>query len=767
MLLNRSNGKERWRVRPDGPDKVTGKLAYLTDRTAPGMLIGRVLRSRYPHARILAIRTDKAKQLPGVHAVLTHMDVPGLNGYGIAIQDQPVLCWDRVRYVGDAVACVAAETAQQAEQALALIEVDYEELPIMDSPSKAMAADAVKLHAKGNILHQTDFARGNIEEGFAGCVHIVEETYISPRQMHAYMETEGGLFVPEADGRLTVHSPTQHGFMDRLQLSRITAMPETAIRILSSPIGGSFGGKDELNVQPYGALLALKTNRPVKIHNSRQESVRAGLKRHPMTITMKTGIDGNGSILAHQVSITADTGPYATLGAEVLHFATEHVIGPYRYGTLDVQSVSVYTNNGMSGEFRGFGGNQAIFALEGQMDRLAETCGMEPWAFRLHNMRRKDDPGPFGHPIAPTDGARQVWEAVAASPLWQEKQQSKPSAPAQPWLHTGIGAAFIMHGAGLGAGIPDPAGGRLVLARDGVIEAQFGYEECGQGLLASLELMLLEQFGFAPSDLRLVIGDTDAVPDSGSTTASRATTMMWKSLQQLKPPFINGLLGAAAELLALPEERLSVGAGGIWSKGEAGEGNDSGELLLCYKALADGAGREIRAETKFAFPATTYPRTGAHYLYTFAAVVAKVEVNTLTGRVHVLEQYHAVAAGPVINPQGYLGQIEGGSIMALGYTLTEEALMEEGRYMTGNLDSYFIPTIKDANGMVHVEAIEELPEGDDYGPRGVGEIGSVGVAPAILAAVHDATGRRLNKLPIDPLELLNRPTFSVKAVRDL
>ncbi|SDX78708.1 xanthine dehydrogenase subunit D [Paenibacillus sp. CF384] len=766
MLLNRSSGKERWRVRPDGPDKVTGKLAYLTDRTTPGMLFGRVLRSPYPHARILAIRTERAKQLPGVHAVLTHADIPGLNGYGIAIQDQPVLCWDRVRYVGDTVACVAAESALLAEQALALIEVDYEELPIMDSPSKAMAADAVKLHPKGNILHQTEFARGDIGEGFANCVHIVEETYISPRQMHTYMETEGGLFVPEADGRLTVHSPTQHGFMDRLQLSRITALPETAIRILSSPIGGSFGGKDELNVQPYGALLALKTNRPIKIHNSRQESVRAGLKRHPMTITMKTGMDGNGTILAHQVLITADTGPYATLGAEVLHFATEHVIGPYRYGTLDVQSVSVYTNNGMSGEFRGFGGNQAIFALEGQMDRLAEACGMEPWAFRLLNMRKPDDPGPFGHPIAPTDGARQVWDATAASPLWQEKQQVQRFTSSEPWLHTGIGAAFIMHGAGLGAGIPDPAGGRLVLAGDGVIEAHFGYEECGQGLLASLELMLIEQFGFASTDLRLIIGDTDAVPDSGSTTASRATTMMWKSLQKLRSPFISGLLGAAAELLSLPEEGLRVGEGGIWRKGEASEG--SGILLLSYKALADGAaGRDIRAETKFAFPTTTFPRSGAHYLYTFAAVVVKVEVNTLTGRVHVLEQYHAVAAGPVVNPQGYLGQIEGGSIMALGYALTEEALMHEGRYLTTNLDNYFIPTIKDANGTVHVEAIEELPEGDDYGPRGVGEIGSVGVAPAILAAVHDATGKRLNKLPIDPLELLERPTFMAKAVMDL
>ncbi|MBM7563304.1 molybdopterin cofactor-binding domain-containing protein [Paenibacillus sacheonensis] len=820
MLLNRQSSGERWRARPDGPGKVTGALAYLTDRTAPDMLIGRVLRSPHPHAAILAIHAEKARALPGVHAVLTYRDVPGLNGYGIAVQDQPVLCVDRVRYVGDAVAAVAADTDAIADQALSLIEVEYRLLPIVESPAAALADGAPLLHGDGNILHRTDYKRGDVDVAFASCTHIVEEVYDSPRQMHTYMETEGGLFVPEKDGRLTVHSPTQHGFMDRLQLSRITGMPEERIRILSSPIGGSFGGKDELNVQPYGALLALKTNRPVKIHNSRKESVRAGLKRHPMVIAMKTGIDANGAILAHQVKITADTGPYATLGAEVLNFATEHALGPYRYGSVEVDSVSVYTNNGMSGEFRGFGGNQAIFALEGQMDRLADACGMDPWDFRLRNMRESDAPGPFGQPIAPTNGAKQAWDALEASSLWQERRQNESAATVlrsessggmkAPWLKTGIGAAFIMHGSGLGVGIPDPGGGRIKLAPDGKIEVQFGYEECGQGLLASLELMLIEQFGFAPEDLRLVIGDTDVVPNSGSTTASRATTMMWKSLQRLRPGFQKELLAAAAALLGLPEELLRLGRGGIWNSRAIGEnrGNrgreadveyadlaaaagdmagidisgiaDTGSgnaackhgadvdvtedteerLLLTYRALAGKTPRPIVAETSFAFPASPFPRTGAHYLYTFAAVAVKAEVNTLTGRVRVLEQYHAVAAGPVVNPQGYLGQIEGGSIMALGYALTEEALMQQGQYATSNLDTYLIPTIADAAGEMAIEPIEELPEGDNYGPRGIGEIGSVGLAPAILAAVHDATGKRLNRLPIDPLQLAERPAFT-------
>ncbi|SFE19116.1 xanthine dehydrogenase, molybdenum binding subunit apoprotein [Paenibacillus algorifonticola] len=753
MLLNRETSGKRWRIRPDGLGKVTGSLAYLTDMSASGMLYGRVLRSPHPHALILSICTEKAKQLEGVHAVLTHLDVPGLNRYGIAHQDQPVFCENKVRYVGDAVAAVAAETAELAEYALSLIEVDYELLPIVDDAELALSQDAPLLHPQGNVLHRSQFSRGQLDSGFAACSHIVEDTYFTPRQMHTYMETEGGLFVPEEDGRLTVYSPTQHGFMDRLQLSRIAAMKQERIRIVSSPIGGSFGGKDELNVQPYGALLALKTNCPVKLHHSRWESVRAGLKRHPMKIAMKTGTDASGRLLAHQVRIIADTGAYATLGAEVLNFTVEHVLGPYRYEHVEVDGYSVYTNNGMSGEFRGFGGNQAIFALEGQLDRLAEKLGMDPWELRRLNMRMPDDSGPFGQPVVVTEGAMQVWNAAEASGLWRERSMPDGDQEREPWIKVGIGSAFTMHGGGLGVGIPDPAGGRLSLAADGCIEAIFGYEEFGQGLLATLELMLIEQFGLAESDIRMIIGDTDLVPDSGSTTASRATSMMWKTLQNLKAPFTSQLLERAAVLLGKAADMLVMGAGGIYET--AGR-----SLLLTYKELAEVEGEPISCSTAFQFPTSDTARTGAHFLYTYAAVVVKVEINQLTGRVKVLDQYHAVAAGPVMNPQGFLGQIEGGSSMALGFTVTEDAVMQQGQYMTKNLDTYLVPTIAEHRGTVTVEPIEHLPQGDSYGPRGIGEVGSVTLAPAIAAAIYKAVGIRVTKLPIEPELLQNDCAFA-------
>ncbi|MFS0868959.1 molybdopterin cofactor-binding domain-containing protein [Paenibacillus xylanilyticus] len=791
MLLNREHSGKRWHLRPDGVPKVTGQLQYLTDMTLPDMIHGRVLRSTYPHARILSIDTTEAEAMEGVFAVLTSKDVPGLNRFGIATPDQPVFCEDVVRYVGDAIAAVAADSPERAALALDAIHVEYEELTPLDSTEAALAPGAPELHAHGpgNVLHRTEIKRGDAEKAFAACEHIVTETYYTPRQMHAYMETEGGLFVPD-EGRLNVYAATQHGYKDRMQLARIIGCPEENIRVVSSPIGGSFGGKDELNVQPYGALLALKSGRPVKMHNSRKESVRAGLKRHPMKIEMQTGISREGILQAHRVRITADTGAYATLGAPVLNFCTEHCLGPYSIPNVDVEGVSVYTNNGLSGEFRGFGGNQAIFAVEGQMDRLAEIMNMDPWEFRRRNMRVKTDLGPLNQRILVTDGLSQVWEAMDRSKLWQKHQHPPADHSRPPWIKRGVGAALAMHGAGLGYGIPDPAGGRLSLNAEGKIEAAFSYEEFGQGLIATLEIMLCDLFQCSTTDLSIIIGDTDRVPHSGSSTASRSTTMAWMALQRLQTPFRSRVLSVASALSGIPVEELVTGAGGVWRKGtfpedatdiksmlHSGRGGGQEEqpdaaaetlepsedptvtsgLVIPYAELVkQGEVEEWIFDTHFDYPTTPDNVVGGHYLYTYAAVAAEVEVNTLTGEAKLLDTRHVVAAGPVINPMGFIGQIEGGSVMALGFTLTEDAVMQDSRYLTTNLDTYLIPTIRDIHTNLEVEAIEDLPEGDPFGPRGIGEIGSVALAPAITAAIHQAAGVWVNRLPV-PREQLVKP----------
>lgn len=750
MRLDRNSSGDKWRVRPDGGEKVTGTLKYLTDLRFPDMLYGKILRTAYPHARILSIDTSTALAYPGVMAVLTWEDVPGLNRFGISFPDQPVFCEDLVRYEGDAIAALAAVSKEVAEAAVKLIRVEYEVLPILDSPHKAMAPSAPRLHPNGNLLHQTHVKRGDAEEAFAQCTVVVEETYVTPRQMHTYMETEGGVFVPQGERGLTVYCATQHGYKDRMQLARILSIPESHIRVVSSPIGGSFGGKDELNVQPYGALLALRCGKPVKMHNSRMESVKAGLKRHPMEIKMKTGIDENGKLLAHQVSILSDTGAYATLGGPVLNFATEHAIGPYRIPHVEIAGKAVYTNNGVSGEFRGFGGNQVIFALEGQLDRLAEAIEMDPWELRKRNMRDERDPGPLGQRIVPTDGARQVWEAVLKSPLWAKRGAVQKGK--EPWIRRGIGASLAMHGSGLGFGIPDPAGGRISLNREGKIEVAFGHEEFGQGLLSTLQILLQDHFRCDSDDLHIVLGDTDRVPASGSSTASRTTSMVWHALNRLKPPFLQALLARASKLSGMPTERLFTGTGGIWYRKE-GEPEQT-ERIFTYRQLAEMGTEGLMFQTQFHFPVTPDAVMGAHFLYTYLAVVTEVEVDLLTGRVKVLDIDQAVAAGPVVNPMGYLGQIEGGNVMALGFTLTEDALMEEGRYLTKNLDTYLIPTIHDVPEQIRVEALEELPVEDVYGPRGVGEVGTVALAPAVVSAIYHATGKWVSKLPVSPEQLV-------------
>ncbi|ARK28933.1 xanthine dehydrogenase subunit D [Halalkalibacter krulwichiae] len=748
MWLNQKSSGDRWKVRPDGEEKVTGKLRYLTDMTCPNMVYGRVLRSGIPHAKILSISIEKAKLLSGVLAVITYKDIPGLNGFGISTPDQPVFVDHLVRYEGDAVAAVAAVSDEIAEEALSLIEVEYEQLSVIDTTEKALAENATKLHPQGNILHETEFSKGDVDLAFAECNAVIEETYLTPRQMHTYLETEGGLFVPEEDGRLSVYAPTQHGYKDRMQLSRILAMDEDQIRIISSPIGGSFGGKDELNVQPYGALLSIYCNRPVKMHYSRWESVVAGLKRHPMRITMKTGVNAQGRLLAHKVEIVSDTGAYSTLGGAVLNFATEHAVGPYMISNVEIKGKAVYTNNGVSGEFRGFGGNQVIFALEGQMDRLAERLHLDPWQFRKMNLRSKDDLGPLGQRIVPTKGPNQVCEAIQSSSLWRKRE--KLNVEGKPWIKKGVGAAVAMHGSGLGYGLPDHAGGTIRLNSAGKIEVAFGHEEFGQGLISTLEILLINHFECRREDVSIVIGDTDLVPPSGSSTASRTTNMVWQALNQLKKPFLEAMFNKIYELTGLEKSNLTTGQGGIWLKQQKKE-----ILAMTYKELAE-KGDCFECTTSFHYPVTPDPIIGAHYLYTSTAVIVEVEVNRLTGMVKVNQIDHTVAAGPVVNPMGYLGQIEGGGVMALGFTLTEDALIHEGKYVTKNLDTYLIPTIFDVPEQHRVSAIEELPEGDSFGPRGVGEVGSVALAPAIVAAIRDATGVWVNELPIKPEQLMRR-----------
>ena len=743
IVVARSGVGARWHKRPDGAPKIAGRLEYLTDRREPGMLVGRILRAGVPHARIVSIDTRAAEALPGVAAVVTHRDIAGSNTFGIVVQDQPALCFDKVRYVGDAVAAVAAVDARTAERALALIKVEYEPLPVVSDPEQALAAGAERVHASGNLQCRFDFARGDAAAAFADAAHIVEAVYETPRQMHGFMETEGGYAFVAADGTLNVCAGGQYGRRDRFQLSRILGIPEEQIRVVTSPTGGAFGGKDELTVQPALALLARKTGRVVRLHLDRAESVVAGTKRNPMRIHMRTACDAEGGLLAQHVDVVADAGAYASLGPGVLETALEHACGPYVVPNVLSSGRLAYTNNGVCGAFRGFGANQMAFAVECQMDRLAEASGIDIVEIRRRNLRKPGTRGYLGQRVAPSDRLAEMLQAAAADPIWAKPRGSSPGGDET----IGVGMAMNYQGNGLGTLPPDPAGGMLRLAADGAIEAQYGLDEMGQGLLTSVKAAVASALGCGRDDVRPVTGDTATTPESGSTTASRGTYVVWRVAAVAAPSFARDLLAAASALLGRDAGGLALAPGGIVECH-----SNSGARLMSFAELAEALPPERlpAAAASFEFPKSDYLEGNARLIFAFGATLARVAVSRITGQVRVLDLHQHTAAGPMLDPAAYLGQIEGGGVQGLGFTLTEDAAMRDGRYLADNLDLYMLPGIADAPESLMTFALEDLDEGDSFGPRGAGELGIGAVTPAIANAVADAVGAWPERIPVDP-----------------
>jgi len=726
----------RWHIRPDMPAKLRGELAYLTDRRGEDMLVGRILRAAHPHAEIRAIDTSKAEALPGVRAVVTHRDVPGLNAFGIVFQDQPALCADKVRYSGDAVAAVAAIDAETAEAALALIEVDYAPLPVVESAEAALAEGAPAIHAEGNLVADLGIERGDLAAGFAAATHIVEATYVTPRQMHGFLETEGGWAAPEGDG-LFMAAGGQHGARDRMQLGRILAMPEENIRVVTSPTGGAFGGKDELTVQPALALLALKARAPVRLQLSRAESVHAGTKRNPMTIRIRIGCDAEGRLTALEVDILSESGAYASLSPGVLETALEHAAGPYVVANIRTRGRLAYTNNGTCGAFRGFGANQMTYAIECQMDRLAAACGLDPVEIRRRNLRAPGSPGFLGQKVAPSERLSEMLTAAASSSLWA------PFAVGADEI-AGVGMAINYQGNGLGTMPVDEAHFTLRLSA-GKIEALCGLDEMGQGLTASLHAAVADRLGCAREDVTTVIGDTGRAPDSGSTTASRGGYVVWRGVEETAAPLAAQILAAAAMRLDRPVESLTIVPGGVGEKGA----NDP-VALIGFGDLG-----EASAETFFAFPKSDYVKGNARFIFAFGATLARVAISRVTGAVRIVALEMHTAAGPVIDLAAYLGQMEGGLVQGLGFTLTEDALYAGGLPVTKNFDSYMMPGIRDAGMAMRVTAHEGLDPGDPFGPRGAGELGIGAVTPAIANAVADAIGGWPAITPFPPETILD------------
>lgn len=736
-------------ARLDGLDRVTGSLRYTGDLSLPGQLYGRVLRSSHPHAEILSLDVTRARQAPGVVAVLTAEDVPGRKTFGEIIADQPVLATDRVRFVGDAVAVVYAETEAQATAALDLIEVEYRPLPVVDGPEAALRPDAPQLHDGGNLLKEQHIRKGEVEAGFAAADVIVEGTFHTPFIEHAYMEPEAALAELDGQGGVVVYEGSQGSRPIHRQLVASLALPPERVRVVHMPVGGAFGGKEDVTVQILAALGALRTGRPVKMVLERTESIRVSTKRHAETLHYRIGATHDGRLTAVQATIHADTGAYASLGPSVLFRSASFACGPYAVPNVWVDAYLTYTNNVPAGAMRGFGNPQVTFALELLIDELAHRLGMDPFALRELNALRPGQATGTGDVLTASVGAVPTLAAVREALAQLELPEPGPGR------RIGVGVASSMKNVGLGGGKNDEAEAVVELTPEGTLLVRAGCADLGGGAETAMAQLAAEITGVPLAAIRTHFGDTLLDPPGAMTTASRETFITGNAVVAAARAWRERALQAAAEMSGLPVDALDLRDGRfVAHSGEAHE-----PPLLDLAALAARAGAIVgrghyAADCTRAYkdvPSGSYDPAEhrLHVAYCFGTQAAVVEVDEATGEVRVLHVIAAHDAGTIINPQAVEGQIEGGVLMGLGYALMEEFVMREGHIVTDTLRKLRVPTIAHMPQITAIGIENPHPEGP-LGAKGMGELPTSATAPAIVNAIYDAVGVRLSELPATP-----------------
>ncbi len=712
--------------RTDALGKVTGETDYSGDLSMEGMLFMKILLSERPHARVRRIDTKAAEAAPGVVAVFTAKDVP-VNEYGLQIPDQPVLCGpgsikpdcDRVRFVGDQIAVVVAESEAEAAAALNLIRVDYEDLPLVIDPEAAMRPGATLLHptrGDSNICVHYKIRKGDAEAAMAKADVIVEGVYRTPVQEHAYLQPEAGLAYIDEAGRVTVACAGQWTNADRTSIAHALALPEERVRVIYPAIGGAFGGREDISVQIVLALAALKLKRPVKIIWSRRESIIGHAKRHAVILRAKWGATKDGLIIAAQNEITGDGGAYMYTSNKVLGNSTITATGPYFIPNVKTDVYGVYTNNIPGAAFRGFGAPQALFMAEGQVNKLAEKLGMDPVELRLKNALRDGLTLAVGTPAPGPVSVPQVVEAAAQRFGWKRftgaKQPRGNSA-----LVRGVGFAAGFKNVGFSFGYQDNSWAKVEIHGNGNIEEVIVHHagaEVGHGTHTVMAQMAAEVIGVPFEQVRVIPSDSATEGDPGSSSASRMTFMAG-----------NAIKGAAEAALRK------------WRSEE----------------------RPATAEFTYLSPKTTHfdEETGystPNFSYAYSAEAVEVEVDTETGQVRVLRAVVADDVGKAINPDLVRGQIEGAVAQAQGYALTEELKLKDGRVLTDQLSTYLLPTILDIPETVESVILEIAEPNGPWGARGLGEIPFLPYVPAVAAAIHDATGVWMDEFPFTPERVL-------------
>lgn len=726
-------------LRVDAPEKLRGEAVYAGDLSFPGMLHLRVLRSDRPHARIVAVDTKDAETLSGVVAVLTHRDIPGTNRTGPRNKDQPVLCDDKVRYPGDPVALVAAETPEAAEEAIPRIQVDYEDLPGVFSPEEALASDAPKIHDSGNVLLERVLTRGDADRALKEADLVITNTYRTQMVEHAYLEPEAGVAKFE-NGKVTVWMPSKHAHFDHREMAGVLGLPPEKVRVILTTIGGSFGDKQCLAPGYYAALASFKTGRPCKMVYGREESFVASTKRHPFTIHYTTGATKEGKITAAKVEIVADTGAYSSYGPSILVRGLVHAAGPYEIANVYVRAKAVYTNNPVAGAMRGFGVPQVVVAHESQVDLLAEALKMDPFEIRLKNGMKAGSSTASGQCLAKSVG-------FPDTVLKVREEMTRRGVPVSfGSKRYGWGIASMFYGIGL-TGLPNPGFARIEAGDSGDFTLYLGCGDMGQGSATTMTQIAAEVLKSPFERIRLVIGDTEICPDSGTSTASRVTYVVGRSVQLASEHLRDLLRKTAASILGGAEEEIVLEKGFLYPSETPNRG-----------VAVEDVVRKLRNEGRAPVGEGTFnPETTALDLktgqgnpygtYAFATQGALVSVDMETGEVEVLDIVACHDVGKAVNPMNVVAQIEGGVSMGVGYGLMEEVLVNRGRIRNPRFSEYFIPTVLDMPEVTSLMVEDEEPTGP-FGAKGVGEPALLPTAPAILNAIAAAAGVRVREIPV-------------------
>ena len=719
-------------VRGEGPEKVSGQSVYASDVNLPGMLWGKILRSPLPYARIVSIDTSRAKALPGVHAVITGQDIPERR-VGRLLRDCPVLCKDQVLFVGDKVAAVAAADPDIAEEALLLIDVEYEDLSPVFDPEEAMSADAPTLHEGmasypglphpasviNNVFAENVWDKGDIEQGFAESDLIFEHTFTTQLHHQAYLEPHACVVDIDDDGRVQVWACNKGPFMLREQLSKVWDMPEANILVNPTNIGGDFGGKGSFMDIPLCYYLAQASGHPVKMVMDYVQELMAGNPRHPATITIKTGMKSDGRIWARQARCVFNSGAYGAFKPRVHLRGADHSGGPYRIPNVHIDSYMVYTNNIPCGHMRAPAKPQVAFAVESHMDMIAREMGMDPYEFRMINVLQDGDSNPVG----------EEWENIRAGEVLQKAAETAGwDQPKAPNVGRGISISDQPPGSG-------QSSAEVRMDSDGRATLLMSLWDTGTGAHTVLRQMVAETLTIPIEDVGVVIRDTDAVGFESGPGGSRVTYTSGQSTVGAAEDLKEQLTIMAAEYMGASVDTVTLQAGQF----QANEGGRAMALKDVAAQAVSALGDDLTAEKTYTAPPSEYT--------SYCAQVAEVEVDPETGEVKVTRFITAHDVGTVLNPLFHQGQIEGGVIQGLGYALMEEMETEEGRISNLSLGDYKIPTIKDVPELVTV-LLEDGGGPAPFESKGIGESSNTPVAAAIANAVHDAIGAPVMQLPV-------------------